>query len=387
MTLVTAALHQFSWLAGPGSLPVAQGPLKHLADTLQVMTLPAWLLAKGLRMRMEWLGTALFASALGWGAWAWIVVLALRLRDRIAAPSSASAKTPDLSRRRFTGNAMIACGAAGIGGASIAGAVINPLALRIAKYRVPIKGLPKSLHGLTLVQITDLHLGPRVTEGMVIESVRLAASLNADIYALTGDYVETGNRHSARIAELLVPLIPAAKIGVVGILGNHDFYGDPTIATLELSRVGVRMLRNARIFIGADRRLSIDPPAADALCIAGVDDLVEADANVDAALNGVDPAIPRLLLSHNPDVAELRVSAHHRVDLMLCGHTHGGQVLLPIVGAMFVPSFFGDKYRHGLIAGPHCPVIVSAGVGLTVMPIRVGVPPEIVHVTLESAQA
>jgi predicted MPP superfamily phosphohydrolase len=89
--------------------------------------------------------------------------------------------------------------------------------------------------------------------------------------------------------------------------------------------------------------------------------------------------MPRLLLSHNPDVAEEKafVGSGLRVDLMVSGHTHGGQIYIPGLGAPFVPSRYGQKYAQGLVQGPTCPVFVCRGLGLSTLPLRVGVPPEI----------
>jgi hypothetical protein len=94
--------------------------------------------------------------------------------------------------------------------------------------------------------------------------------------------------------------------------------------------------------------------------------------------------MPRLLLAHNPDTAE-QVKPTQRVDLMLSGHTHGGQVYLPGLGTPVVPSSYGQKYAGGLCAGPTCPVIVSRGVGMALLPMRLGVPPEIGYLILTRA--
>jgi uncharacterized protein len=168
------------------------------------------------------------------------------------------------------------------------------------------------------------------------------------------------------------------------VLGNHDYYGDWRLVDAAIRRAGVTVIDNSRVFVDAARTLRAVAPES-GLCLAGVQDFSEATPDVDAALVGVPGDMPRVMLSHNPDVAEVCIRPDHRVDLLVCGHTHGGQVILPLVGAMFVPSMFGDKYRHGLVQGPRCPVVISAGVGVTVMPVRFGVPPELVEITLAQA--
>ena len=103
------------------------------------------------------------------------------------------------------------------------------------------------------------------------------------------------------------------------------------------------------------------------------------------ALRDAPDTIARVLLSHNPDFAEDPALARHRIDLMISGHTHGGQVRLPFLGSPLIPSRFGQKYAYGHIRGPHCPVLVSAGVGMSLIPVRFGIDPEIVEITLRRA--
>jgi predicted MPP superfamily phosphohydrolase len=106
----------------------------------------------------------------------------------------------------------------------------------------------------------------------------------------------------------------------------------------------------------------------------------------EAALAYVPEAMPRLMLSHNPDAAEDRdlLAIRPRIDLMISGHTHGGQVRFPVVGSMIVPSRYGQKYAMGLVKGPVCDVFVSRGIGTTILPIRFNVPPEIAVIELRA---
>src|SRR5581483_3856010 len=105
-----------------------------------------------------------------------------------------------------------------------------------------------------------------------------------------------------------------------------------------------------------------------------------------AALGALPAGMPRILLSHNPDVAEDRdfVEPKWRGDLMLCGHTHGGQVHVPGMGTPVVPSRYGQKYSQGLVQGPTCPVFICRGIGMSLMPVRFGVPPEIAVIELRA---
>ncbi len=388
LVLVTVGLHWAAWGSVPGGVGgtgwMEQG-IKHAANVSQVMTLPGWMVAKGLKLWLHRTPAAVVGAGVGWGLWVMAAWYGRRcVRGRVASGEGKGAGLPaDASRRAFLGRAVGTCGVVGLGGASVVGAVVNPLSLKVARYRIAVKDLPQELVGLRIVQLTDLHFGARVPESVVNEAVRVAIELGADVYALTGDYTERGDAHSDRVGELLRPLVGAAKIGVVGVLGNHDYYGNWRLIDASLRRVGVVMVDNGRVFVDAATRRLVREGPERGLCIAGVQDWSEAESDMDAALAGVDAGMARIVLSHNPDVAETCVRADHRVDLLVCGHTHGGQVVLPLVGALFVPSSYGEKYRHGLVDGPRCRVLVSAGVGLTVMPVRVGVAPEVVEITLE----
>jgi predicted MPP superfamily phosphohydrolase len=169
-------------------------------------------------------------------------------------------------------------------------------------------------------------------------------------------------------------------LGVVAVLGNHDHWEGVDACRAAFDSIKIALIDNGRLFLS--RRGLSSEPSRDALCIAGVGDLWDDRVDLPAALKDAPADMPRILLSHNPDVAELGELAFNRVDLMLSGHTHGGQVALPVVGALRVPSRFGQRYAGGLCPGPACPVIVSRGVGMTILPVRFGVPPEIGLITL-----
>src|SRR4051794_38533028 len=127
--------------------------------------------------------------------------------------------------------------------------------------------------------------------------------------------------------------------------------------------------------------------APEGLAICGVADLWESRPDYELALGGLPADMPRLLLSHNPDVAEEPrfVRSGLRVDLMVSGHTHGGQIWVPGLGTPMVPSRYGQKYVQGWVEGPVCPVFVCRGVGMSGLPVRFGVPPEIAVLELQTA--
>jgi hypothetical protein len=146
-----------------------------------------------------------------------------------------------------------------------------------------------------------------------------------------------------------------AKIAVVGVLGNHDWWEDAPLMRREFHKAGILLLDNDRRVLTPGRALATREKEGLALC--GVGDLWEDRIDYARALDGLAPGMPRLLLSHNPDVAEERafIQGDWRVDLMLSGHTHGGQVVLPGLGAPVTSSRYGDKYAQGLVGRARMP--------------------------------
>lgn len=272
------------------------------------------------------------------------------------------------------------------GGALVAGyaSLVEPRLPRVRRIVRSLSGLPRSLSGLRLVQLSDLHLGPYNSAAYLARCIRRANELEADLVLLTGDYVHGSPAYIAPVARLLGSL--RARLGVLAVLGNHDHWEDPEACRRELRARGIRLVDNTRLFLSAARRLGNSPPADGGLCLAGVGDYWEDRCDLDAALGGVAPTLPRILLCHNPDFAESESAraGRHRVDLMLSGHTHGGQVRVPGVRSIIVPSSYGSRYARGLCQGPAFPVYVSAGLGVTIFPVRLLCPPELTLLELRS---
>jgi len=293
----------------------------------------------------------------------------------------AQPQTP-IARRDFLkvgagGLALVGCGAASYA------QLVQPRWFTVSRFTHPMPGLPPALDGLRLVQLSDIHHGPWLSRAHVRRVVRAANDLRADLVVLTGDYVHTSPDYIAPVVEALAKL--KASIGVVAVLGNHDWWEDGPYTRHELARHGIAMLDNTRLVVSSGRRLEAD--ASEGLCIAGVGDFWEDEQLYGSALGGVPEAMPRVLLSHNPDVAEEASLEGHRVDLMLSGHTHGGQILLPMFNPVSSVSRYGSKYTHGLVQGPRCDVYISAGIGMVGLPMRIGTTPEITVVELKAVPA
>ena len=303
--------------------------------------------------------------------------------DARAAQKKTAPETSKVTRRVFL---LGASDAAIVGTGAIFSAYstwYEPYAPVVRRYDVPIKGLPRALDGYTIAHISDTHYGPFVSIDQIRHAIKMANDLAPDFTVLTGDYV-----HRTRKAiDLGVGIFSEvrAKHGVAAVLGNHDHWEDAVACRKVFEQIGLPAIDGSRLFLNATGRVDSARPG-EGICLAGIGDLWEDVVNIGQTLRGVDPEVPRILLSHNPDVAEDR-SHQERIDLMLSGHTHGGQISVPYRGTIIVPSAFGQRYAGGWCEGPTHPVIVSRGVGLAVMPYRFRVRPEIVHITLHETRA
>ena len=369
--------------------------LKPIGNLLTLGSLPGWLFVRALSPAGGDLGGAIVANTLSAALWVGVIFIALGLRRYLLVRHSEPAShVSNPARRAFVVNAVGAAGALAAGGVASGATLIEPLRLRVTKYRVPIADLPASLDGLRIGFLADLHLGPWVSASFIAEAVELARDLRADLYLLGGDYIAQSENYMEAVAALMRPLLEpgSQSMGVLGVLGNHDWWENGPRMTKALRDQGVMMIDNDRVFIDANSRTIHRDPAhlsGSALCIAALGDLITDATDIPRAFADIPADIPRILLTHEPDTAELYElacdSAAPRVDLMLCGHTHGGQVSLPLVGAPIVPSRYGQKYAAGLVSAPRFRVIISRGIGMSVAPVRWGVPPEVVEVTLTRA--
>lgn len=255
---------------------------------------------------------------------------------------------------------------------------VEPRWIEVTRLEVPLPGLPEELDGFTIVQLSDLHLGPHVTADHVRRGVVLTNALEADLVILTGDFVYRSAHYSDACARELASL--RASYGVYAVLGNHDIWTDADEVADNLMRAGLVVLRNER------QPLTVNGAR---LWLLGIEDTgytggffsdfkamwQEARDVLAILLQGIPAAEPRLLLVHNPDFTEMLPQGP--IDLILCGHTHGGQVRLPFVGAPVVPSCFGQKYASGLVHGPGGLVYVNRGLGFIAPPVRFLCRPEI----------
>lgn len=235
--------------------------------------------------------------------------------------------------------------------------------LEMPDVAIPIAGLARELVGYRIALVTDLHHGPAVPTRWLERVADVVAAVAPDLVVLGGDFVS----HARSDLDGLEAVIARfrARDGVMAVLGNHDHWVDPDGVAALVERAGATLLLNRHRLVGR----------AGALAVGGVDDFTHGAVRLDEVFAHVAPTIPRVLVSHNPDLVEY-VPAGLRVDVMLAGHTHNGQAQLPFIGPLTVPSQFGRKYLHGLTQVGQTWLYVSAGVGSAWVP-RWRNPPEV----------
>lgn len=278
-----------------------------------------------------------------------------------------------ISRRTFI-HALLGAGLVAGGGAVAAQALREPHQIRVRRVAAPLPSLPAGLDGLTIAQLSDLHRGPHVAEEHIRRGAEIAASLDPDLVVITGDFVSKSARYATSCAEALRPL--RARLGVYAVLGNHDHWtGQTRLIRQVLARRGVEVLVNGSARFSHD---SVD------WWLCGVDDVWSGGPDLRATLAGARRDAFRVLLCHEPDFAD--VAADAGVPLQLSGHSHGGQVILPIAGPVVLPPH-GRKYPIGLrrVAGRQTLIYTNVGLGLIAPAIRFNCPPEVTLLTLRTA--
>ena len=268
---------------------------------------------------------------------------------------------------RWLGLTVGSLGATGFGGWKYVWNV-EPWWLALERVEVPVAGLPPALEDLTIAQLSDLHWSEDVKEGHIARAVDVVLKAQPDLIVLTGDYVTYSADYIAACARELTRL--TAPHGVYAILGNHDHWADALAVQAGLEAVGLPVLRNDNVRI----------PVADAtLWLAGVDDVWEHYADVERALAGIPPGSVTVLLAHEPDYAD-QVTGRG-VALQLSGHSHGGQVRLPLFGSPILPRW-GRKYPYGLRRVGDMWLYTNRGVGLVQPAMRLNCRPEVTLIQL-----
>lgn len=274
-------------------------------------------------------------------------------------------KPGKISRRNF-----ITGGALAVGGMAVAAAYsfIEPQWIKVRKYTVPVQNLPAAFEGFTILHLSDLHDKQFGKEQ--VELLGLIRQQKYDIIAITGDLVDKRNPRLEPGLELIRGLKDKP---VYFVPGNHEWWSGYEMRDM-LVRLGVRVLENRA------EKLSF---GQDHIWLLGVDDPYLGKDDLQAALKETGgEAGPKVLLAHAPEIFQTAVK--EKVDIVLVGHTHGGQIRIPVVGAVVVPGQgLLPKFDYGLYTGGVTRMLITGGLGESVLPIRFNMPPEIVLVTLK----
>jgi uncharacterized protein len=285
----------------------------------------------------------------------------------------AAARRPRTRRRRPDRRLVVAGAAAVAAGAGLAAwsAWFAPRRVRLRRRTLALTHWPVELAGLRVAVMADLHTGaPHVDAAKVARLVARTNRARPDLVVLLGDYVDPTVAFGTPVAPATVAAELGglrARLGVVAVLGNHDWVHTGADMARDLRAAGVTVLENDAVAVG------------DGLWVAGVGPEGKRVANPAVALTGVPADAAVLLLSHHPDTF---VRVPDRVALTLAGHTHGGQVALPGLSGRQIPSRFGDRFAGGHVVEDGRHLFVSVGVGTSRLPVRLLAPPEIVVLRL-----
>ncbi len=238
----------------------------------------------------------------------------------------------------------------------------------VTRIEIPLRHLPPDLDGLSVVHLSDVHYGMLHENGRLSDLVRRVNELNPDLVVFTGDLVDAAVSHMEEMASPLASL--KARLGLFAVMGNHEFFAGENRAEAIMRQAGIQVLRNqVQVLPGELQVLGIDDPA--------VARTGRPLPDFDGLIRGLDPGKPSLLLYHQPIRFEEASAA--KVGLQLSGHVHGPQLLpmVPLV-RLFYPRM------QGLFRQEDSYLYVSRGVGTGGPVMRLGSPPEIVHITLRS---
>ena len=243
--------------------------------------------------------------------------------------------------------------------------------LAVRHYSVEIRALPPAFNGFTILHLSDLHDKEFGNAGE--ELIGVLGQQQFDMVALTGDLVTGDHPRLTPALELIAGLRAIRECPFFSVSGNHDWrLGRGAEFSERLGKAGVEVLSNSSVSLKRGQQR---------IWIVGVDDPVTSRDRLSQALSGTDRSAPRLLLAHSPQLYPQAVQ--NELDLMLVGHTHGGQIRLPVLGAPFVPGMgLFPPWDYGLYQSGATTMIVSAGLGESGLPIRLNIRPELSLVTL-----
>jgi predicted MPP superfamily phosphohydrolase len=270
-----------------------------------------------------------------------------------------------MTRRGFLRLSVGAIGAAAVAGL-VDAVCVEPQWVEVNHPVVPIAGLGQAWVGAKIALWADIHSGHLIDMNYLRRLVELTNRQHPDIVALSGDIVLRMEGEDSELVRVLGTL--RAPAGIFAAQGNHD--NVPALRDVMRRIGGETLINEHRILVRDGQKL----------CIAGVADLWSGRPDLAQTLRGEDPNVPCVLLCHNPDFVDC-LTPEYRVDLMLCGHTHGGQICLPLIGPLST-AIRHREYFHGQHETPYGVVYTTRGLGMAIVKARFRCRPELPVITL-----
>lgn len=246
----------------------------------------------------------------------------------------------------------------------------EPYRFKVEKIKIGIKNLPPVFEGTKIVQLSDLHSGKMGRrERKALEMVK---KINPDFIFITGDFVDRRTKNINYFRDFFPQLSQNGKIKIFGVYGNHD-HSNKNFPTFNnfFKENGVVILNNESQKIFKEENF---------IYLLGADDPHRNFDNMEKTMAGLEENVPKILLAHSPDI--LQKTRDKKINLILTGHTHGGQVNIPFLVKLVLPLKYDKKYQQGLFQDNDTYLYVNRGVGTTLLPIRFNSPPEVTLITL-----
>ncbi|XP_060073407.1 transmembrane protein with metallophosphoesterase domain-like [Ylistrum balloti] len=248
----------------------------------------------------------------------------------------------------------------------------------VNNVKIPVKDLPQNLEGLTITHLSDIHLGPVNGRREMVQIVKMVNDIQSDVVVIVGDLIDGGLNELRKAASPIKKI--KSKYGTFFVTGNHEYYALEVDEWFSyLKSVGVTVLHNSNF------HLPKNAPSSQQICVVGTDDLEASRIHykdhgfhLDKAMEGCREGQPVLLLSHQPKAAQMAFTSEHRIDVVLSGHTHGGQMFPLVIGAYLANPYYVGLYPHG----PNSHVYVSQGTNFWGIPMRTFTSREIAVITL-----
>lgn len=251
------------------------------------------------------------------------------------------------------------------------GFFIEPNLLVIREQTIEIENWPQQLDGLRVAVISDIHVGGSfITDEKLRTIIERTNQRQPELIVILGDYMTNARIPPAAFGAILKDF--SAPLGTYSVLGNHDWWYGGERVRRGLEDNGIKVLENEVLQLNA---------RGTSFWLVGLADLWTRQQRVEDTVAKVPEGQPLIALTHNPDIFP---RLPQRVPLLLAGHTHGGQVRFPLIGTVVESSRYGDRYVKGHVVENNHHLFVTTGIGTSIVPVRFGVTPEIVLLTLKS---